>query len=357
MNTVRVFRAPGRVNLIGEHTDYNDGFVMPVAIHFQTTVTISSRDDRRIWIRSATLGETAEFELGNPAARPRRSWTDYVQGVAVMLERAGRRVSGADIVIQSDVPMGAGLSSSAALEVSVALALTQNSGLSLPRMELARICQQAESEFVGMRCGIMDQFISLHGEQDHAVLLDCRSLRHRSLPLPMHTRLVIANSMVKHELASSEYNNRRAVCEEGSRLLGVAALRDAGSAEALPDAIRPYCRHVIAENARVERAAAALASGDLPGFGKLMYESHASLKDDYRVSCAELDALVDLAREAPGVIGARMTGGGFGGCTVNLVYADRVEAFSSHLAAGYERLTGNKPDIYITRAVQGASEV
>jgi galactokinase len=344
------------VNLIGEHTDYNDGFVLPAAIHFQTTVTISPREDRRLWVRSSNLNESAEFELGNRSARPRKDWTDYVFGVAVMLERAGRRVLGADLVIQSDVPLGAGLSSSAALEASAALALTQCSGLSLPRLELARLCQQAESEFVGMRCGIMDQFISLHGERGHAVLLDCRSLEHRTFPLPEGASLVIANSMVKHELASSEYNARRAVCEEGAGLLGVAALRDAASAESLPEILRPYCRHVISENARVRQATKALASG-LTRFGTLMYESHASLRDDYRVSCAELDALVDLARRAPGVIGARMTGGGFGGCTVNLVKAECVDAFCAHLAAGYEQAMGRKPDIYVTRAVDGASEV
>ncbi len=353
----RLFRAPGRVNLIGEHTDYNDGFVMPAAIDFATTVTINPCEDRKVWVRSVNLGETWEFDLTDVGARRRGAWTDYVQGVAVMLVRSGLRIFGADIVISSDVPIGSGLSSSAALEVAVAQALTSASGLTIDRMRLARICQQAEVEFVGMRCGIMDQFISLHGQLDHAVMLDCRSLEHRALPLPAEVRLVIANTMVKHELASREYNNRRAACEAGSRLLGVKALRDARSAESLPEDLRPYCRHVIAENARVENAAAALESGNLAEFGRLMYESHASLRDDYRVSCAELDTMVDLARGLPGVIGARMTGGGFGGSTINLVEAGQAALFASELAAAYERATGRKPEIYITRAVSGAAEI
>lgn len=353
----RLFRAPGRVNLIGEHTDYNDGFVMPVAIEFATTVTISPREDRKVWVRSVNLGEAWEFDLSDAGARRRGAWTDYVQGVALTLVRAGLRIFGADMVISSDVPIGAGLASSAALEVSVAQALTSNSGLSIGRMKLAQICQKAEVEFVGMRCGIMDQFISLHGMASHAVMLDCRNLDHRALPVPENVRLVIANTMVKHELASSEYNNRRQVCEQGARLLGVAALRDAASAESLPQDIGPFCRHVITENARVQRAADALAGGDMATFGRLMSESHESLKNDYRVSCAELDAMVDLAREAPGVIGARMTGGGFGGCTVNLVHAGQVDAFVAHLSMGYERRMNSRPDIFVTRAVSGAAEV
>jgi galactokinase len=364
----RVFRAPGRVNLIGEHTDYNDGFVMPAAIDFYTWVALAPRSDRRLVIHSENLSESAEFDLDAPARGPRHHWSDYVFGVAVMLEEAGHRLRGAGMLIRSDVPMGAGLSSSAAIEVSTGFGLLGNSGIEVNRVELAKLCQRAENEFVGMRCGIMDQFISCSGHAGKALMLDCRSLDYKLLPLPSQVSLVICNTMVRHELASGEYNKRREECEAGvqglrQNLPNVRALRDVSLADLekyggdLPDVVFRRCRHVVSENARVTDAAAALERADLATFGRLMAESHRSLREDYEVSCAELDLMVELANKAPGVIGARMTGGGFGGCTINLVENASLDDFRSSVARGYERETGRAPEIYVSKPAEGASEV
>jgi len=363
----RVYRAPGRVNLIGEHTDYNDGFVMPAAIDRYTQVAIRQRDDRTLSVLSEQYGQV-EFDLDGANPRARSDWSDYVRGVAAKLEQAGYRLKGADLSIRSDVPIGAGLSSSAALEVAAGYALLENSGLEIDRVVLARICQHAENEFVGMRCGIMDQFIACRGRASHGLLLDCRSLEYRLLPLPVDVRLIICDTMVKHKLASSEYNNRRAECEAGVRHFAkwrpyVRALRDVtvndleGHGRDLPEAIYKRCRHVVSENARVLKAAEALERGDLETFGGLMAESHRSLRDDYEVSCAELDTLVDLANRVKGVFGARMTGGGFGGCTINLVRADRVAEFMRDVAQGYEQACGVVPDIYVCATASGVSRL
>jgi galactokinase len=363
----RVFRAPGRVNLIGEHTDYNDGFVMPAAIEFSTWVAASARDDRTLAIRSENFSESREFPLDDADARAEHHWSDYIRGVAVILERAGHRLRGANLLIRGEVPIGSGLSSSAAIEVATASALLAVSGISLGRVEIALLCQRAENEFVGMRCGIMDQFISCSGRAGHALMLDCRSLDYRLLPLPSGVRLVICNTMVHHELAGGEYNRRRADCEAGVRHLAralphIKALRDATLADLeqhgrdLPEVVYRRCRHVIGENARVEQAAAALERGDLSAFGSLMRASHASLRDDYEVSCQELDLMVELANKAEGVYGARMTGGGFGGCTINLVRNENVPAFQESVARGYREATGKDPVIYVSSAVDGASE-
>jgi len=363
----RVYRAPGRVNLIGEHTDYNDGFVMPAAIDRYTQVAIRQRDDRTLSVLSEQYGQV-EFDLDVPNPRARSHWSDYVRGVATKLEQAGYRLKGADLSIRSDVPIGAGLSSSAALEVAAGYALLENSGLEIDRVALARICQHAENEFVGMRCGIMDQFIACGGRAGHALMLDCRSLEYRLLPLPVDVRLIICDTMVKHKLASSEYNNRRAECEAGVRHFAnwrpdVRALRDItlNDLEArgrdLPEVIYKRCRHVVSENARVLKAAEALERGDLETFGRLMAESHRSLRDDYQVSCAELDTLVDLANRVDGVFGARMTGGGFGGCTINLVRADRVAEFMRDVVQGYEQASGVVPDIYVCATAPGVSRL
>jgi galactokinase len=357
----RIFRAPGRVNMIGEHTDYNDGFVMPAAIDFAAHIAASPRNDRRVKVLSRNLDESFEFSLdGSP--QPRRSWSDYVQGVALMLERAGFELSGADLMVDSAVPIGSGLSSSAALEVAAALALLGVSGLAAEPMRIAQICQQAESEFVGMRCGIMDQFIACFGREDRALMLDCRSLEYRELPLPREARMVICNTMVKHELAGSEYNNRRADCEEAARLMGAVSLRDVAIEDfealsgKLPERLRNRARHVVCDNDRVLRAAEALVAGDLAEFGRLMRESHRSLRDDYEVSCRELDLMVEIAGRQPGVYGARMTGGGFGGCTINLVKSEATDDFAAQVAEEYERASGIRPAIYTSRAVGGASE-
>jgi galactokinase len=364
----RIFRAPGRVNLIGEHTDYNDGFVMPAAIDFYTWVAVAPREGRRLSIYSEEFSESVEFDLDESDPRPAGHWSDYVRGVAVSLEQAGYRLRGANLAIRSEVPIGSGLSSSAAIEVASGLAMLDAASLTIDRTELAKICRRAENEFVGARVGIMDQFISCNGKAGHALMLDCRSLDYRLLPVPDEVRLVVCNTMVKHALAGGEYNVRRAECEAGVRHLAkslpnVRALRDVTIEELerygsdLPPVIYKRCRHVITENARVLEAADALERGDLVTFGRLMAESHRSLRDDYEVSCRELDIMVDLASKIEGVYGARMTGGGFGGCTINLVRADSVAHFKQEVARGYEEATGLHPEIYTCTAAEGAGRV
>jgi galactokinase len=363
----RLFRAPGRVNLIGEHTDYNDGFVMPAAIEYSTWVAVALRDDRKLSIFSENFSELIEFDLDDASRQANGHWSNYVTGVALVLEQAGHHLRGASLRISSDVSIGSGLSSSAALEVATAYALLANSGHNIVRTCLAKLCQRAENEFVGARCGIMDQFVSIHGAAGKAMLLDCRSLEYKLLPLPDEARLVICNTMVKHELARGAYNERRAECAAGVQrlarvLTGVKALRDLTESDLelngneLSEVIYRRCRHVISENARVLEAASALELSDLDRFGQLMNESHRSLRDDYEVSCAELDLMVELAQQARGVYGARMTGGGFGGCTVNLVKSESVEEFKHVVAEGYEKTTGLAPEIYVCSAADGAGE-
>ncbi|MFN0120043.1 MAG: galactokinase [Blastocatellia bacterium] len=362
----RIWRAPGRINLIGEHTDYNDGFVMPAAIDAAVCCAIAPRADRRLVIHSVNMGETVERDLD--ALTPARHWSDYPAGVAAMLERAGLRLPGANLLIEGNVPPGAGLSSSAAIEVAAAYALLDMAGRELPPAAVARICQMAESEFAGLRCGIMDQFIACHGRAGQAILLDCRTLTYRWLPLPASVRFVVCNTMIRHELAGSEYNLRRADCETGVRqmsalLPGVTALRDVTPADlathghALPDRVRRRCHHVISENARTLAAAEMLERGDLAAFGQLLNASHASLRDDYDVSCPELDLLAALAWPAPGVYGARMMGGGFGGCTINLVEAAHADDFARNIAADYQRRTGVTPEITVCTAADGAGRI
>jgi galactokinase len=364
----RIHQAPGRVNLIGEHTDYNDGFVMPAAVGFFTSVAASARNDRMLVVRSENFQEQIEFSLDSLQPRGNHYWSDYVVGVAKILEMAGHQIPGANLLIYGDVPQGAGLSSSASLEVAVASALLDLSGSRVEPREIAILCQRAENEFVGARCGIMDQFVSSHGQSDHALLLDCRSLEYRLLPLPRDVRLVICNSMVRHQIAGGEYNQRRAQCEEGVRLLAkhlpnIRALRDvtesdlAAWSQSLPEVVRSRCRHVIAENARVLRAQTALETEDLEQYGTLMRESHQSLREDFQVSCDELDLLVDLTLRIDGVYGSRMTGGGFGGCTVNLVREDSVDAFVTTISTEYENARGLKPEIYVCFAADGARRI
>lgn len=362
----RLFRAPGRVNLIGEHTDYNDGFVMPAAIGFYTTVAAAPRADRKLAIFSAGFNEKVEFDLDSIKPTPAGHWSDYVRGVAGVLMAQGHKIRGADLAISSEVPIGAGLSSSAAIEVSTALALLGISGIEMDSMSIARACQRAEHVYSGALCGIMDQFISCHGQAGHALMLDCRSLEHEALPLAEDVELVICNTEVHHNLAGGEYNLRRASCEEGVRILqqhlpGITALRDVSRQQLeeqrihLPELTYRRCRHVVSENARVVASAKALKAGDLKQFGECMAQSHRSLRDDYEVSCKELDIVVRLASSIPGLIGARMTGGGFGGCTINLVKADAAPQFAAHIARDYERETGIRPEVYICKAAQGAS--
>ncbi len=364
----KIYRAPGRVNLIGEHTDYNDGFVMPAAVDFSTWAAVSPRNDRFVSVFSENFGEQFKFSLDDPAPQARRHWSDYVRGVAVTLEQSGYRLGGAELLLRGDVPIGSGLSSSASVEVATGLALLGNSGVAVEREELARLCQRAENEFVGMRCGIMDQFVSCLAQGGKALLLDCRSLAHDLLSLPNEVRLVICNTMVKHELATGEYNRRRAECEAGvshlvSALPRVHALRDVTEAEleshkdGMSEVVYRRCRHVVTENNRVLEAKKALEADNLPEFGRLMNESHRSLRDDYEVSCQELDIMVGLAQEMPSVYGARMTGAGFGGCTIALVFARGAEEFKRRIARAYQTATGITAEVYICRAAAGAQEV
>src|SRR5579864_3121361 len=362
-----IFRAPGRVNLIGEHTDYNDGFVMPAAIGFYTWVAASQRADRNLHIHSDEFSETLTLSLDELAGPPRHHWSDFVRGVAAVLQSSGQHLSGANLMIEGQVPIGAGLSSSASLEVASALALLSAARSEVAPFELVKICQRAEHEYVGTRCGIMDQFIAVFGQSGHALMLDCRTLDSESLTLPANARLVISNSMVKHNLAGGEYNNRRADCETGVSILRkslpqVRALRDVTLAQLeahrkeLPEVVYRRCRHVISENQRVLDAASALRSGDLDGFGQLMYASHRSLRDDYEISVSELDLLVEIASECEGVYGSRMTGGGFGGCTISLVQSECVEEFQRTITHKYKDATGISAPIYVCSAAQGAGE-
>ncbi|HXM98158.1 MAG TPA: galactokinase [Candidatus Dormibacteraeota bacterium] len=364
----RIYRAPGRVNLIGEHTDYNDGFVMPAAIDFYVWVAISPRPDRKLIVHSVNFSETVEIDLLNEDPKPKKHWSDYVQGVVLMLQRANHAIRGADIVIRGDVPIGSGLSSSAAIEVSTGFALLDIAGLTIDRVELAKLCRRAENEFVGAQVGIMDQFISACGHKGRALMLDCRSLEFKLLPVPSSVSLVICNTMIRHELSKGEYNTRRKECGEAVRLLsgvlpGIRALRDVTPQDLqrhcaiLPPVILKRVRHVVSEDARVQDAAAALQRQDLSTFGNLMGESHRSLRDDYQVSCRELDIAVELAAGVPGVYGARMTGGGFGGCTINLVASQSVQDFKRHVSEGYERKTGISPQIFVSSAAEGVGEV
>lgn len=361
----QIFRAPGRVNLIGEHTDYNDGFVMPVAIQFYAYVAIASRGGQYIRVRSRNFDESAEFSIAENSRGARGHWSDYVRGVLGVFRAQGITVDGADVMISSEVPVGSGLSSSAAIEVASALAFLSIADRKLSPMEIARACQKAEHEYVGSMCGIMDQFIACFGQTGQAVLLDCRSLSYEFLPTDPAARILICNTGVKHEHASSGYNRRRADCYAGvsairAHRMPIAALRDLTSAslekfrDCLPQAIYRRCRHVVTENERVRAAATALKVHDLESFGRLMHESHRSLRDDYEVSCRELDLMVHIAHKVPGVYGARMTGGGFGGCTVNLVHADAVDDFINIVKQEYARATGNVPDVHVCVAAQGA---
>jgi galactokinase len=363
-----IYRAPGRVNLIGEHTDYNDGFVLPAAIEFYCWVAAAPRKDGKLVIYSENFNETAEASLDSLTPLGKKHWVNYPLGVAWALRRSGKPLMGANICIAGGVPLGAGLSSSAAIEVAVGFALLGASGLDIDRTELAQLCQKAEGEFVGARVGIMDQFVSCYGRASHALFLDCRSLKYEFIKLPDNLQLVICNTMVRHEVASGEYNARRAECEEGLRILQKAfpeirALRDVTLSELeahrqnLSPTVFARCRHVITENARVKSAVEALRRGDIKALGPLMQDSHQSLRDDYEVSCKELDLMVEIAMAQPGVIGARMTGGGFGGCTINLLPSAAVSNFQRKVVKEYSTKTGLIPGIYVSPASEGAQQM
>ncbi|HHV61203.1 MAG TPA: galactokinase [Firmicutes bacterium] len=370
---VRIARAPGRVNLIGEHTDYNDGYVLPVAIDRQVIVAAQPRPDRVVKLYSVEYDIQVEFNLDQIQYDVEHRWTNYFRGVLKMLEDRGIRLKGMNALVTGDVPQGAGLSSSAAFEVASCYAAQLVSDFPMDPVEMALLCQQAENDFVGVSCGIMDQFASRMARQGHALFLDCRTRAYEQVPLPSRgMRIVICDSGVRRGLVDSEYNNRRRECEAGvayfrSVLPDIIALRDVPVEEfeeyggELPPVVRKRCAHVIYENTRVQRSVEVLKAGDIAAFGRLMYESHESLRDLYEVSCPELDALVDIARGLRGVLGARMTGAGFGGCTVNLVEEDAVDGFCAAMPEAYARAAGEERagrlKIYVTSAEDGAMEL
>jgi galactokinase len=364
----RLFSAPGRVNLIGEHTDYNDGFVLPMAINRRTFVAAAQRDDRHVCVRSLDIEADATFELDEKSSAPQEHWLAYVEGVARVLEQRGATLTGAEIAISSEIPMGAGLSSSAALEISAGTAFIALSRERLDPVQLALAAQTAEQVYAGTKCGIMDHLTATLGQKAQALLIDCRSLNITPIDLNLPgIAIVVCNTNVKHELASSAYNERRAECERGVEILhekmpDIRALRDVSMADLnryaqlLPEPVRRRCRHIVTENERTLRAADALRGGDVEQLGKLMKLSHQSLRDDYEVSCPELDTMVEIAMQQEGVAGARMTGGGFGGCTVNLVHRDVLKGFQECVVRDYHQATGLVPAIYIVEADVGVRE-
>jgi galactokinase len=363
-----IFAAPGRVNLIGEHTDYAEGFVMPAAIDFATLAGISPRSDGKIVIYSENFKEERTFDANALPRTGSKDWSDYPLGVMVTLAGEGHRIPSLSLSLLGDVPLGSGLSSSAAIEVATALAVTSLLGVEYARPKLARLCQRAENEFVGANCGIMDQFISANGAENHALLLDCRDLSFKLAPIPASVALVIANTMVKHSVAGGEYTTRRAEVEEAAAVIArhrpeVRFLRDATvedlhrwGAEMSTNALK-RARHVITENTRTVAAADALMGHDLKQLGRLMAEAHASYSFDFEASCVEADTMVTLAHDLPGLIGARLTGGGFGGCTINLVEQGRANEFAASLAASYATAMEIVPQIHICHASSGAHKV
>jgi galactokinase len=357
--------APGRVNLIGEHTDYNDGFVLPAAIDRGVAVGARRVPGDTFTVHALDLDERCAFPRGRFERDPRHPWANYFQGVIWALSGRGIDVPTCEAAITGDLPRGAGLSSSAAFEVATALVLRALGNLALSSLDVAKLAREAENGFVGVACGIMDQMASTFGAAGRALLLDCRSLAHHTVEIPAGLAIVVANTGVHHELASSEYNKRRSECEEGVRILsslraGVRSLRDVEPEDEarffskLPPVVRKRCRHVVSENARVLEAVKALRAGDTSRLKTLLAASHFSLRDDYEVSCPELDALVDLALAHPACHGARLTGAGFGGSTVNLVDAGAVEAFSAVVSDGYQRRTGRAAGVHVFRPSAGA---
>ncbi len=360
-----VVRAPGRVNLIGEHTDYNDGFVLPAAIDRHIFFAGRRRDDRTVRAHAADFQDSVEFSLDDIQRDAAHPWSNYLRGVSKFLEEDGHRLAGADVAFGGNVPRESGLSSSAALEVGATAFWRKMMDLRLDPVYAVKLSRRAENEFVGVPCGIMDQFISALGRQDHALFLDCRDLAYRHVPLRGDVKIVVCNSGIKRALAQSEYEVRlkqcrQAVAQLGTSGLAVKSLRevDTDDLEAgrktLTEILLRRARHVVTENERVLEAVKVLEEGDLERFGELMNASHISLRDDYEVSCKELDVLVELARKQPGVLGARMTGAGFGGCTVNLVRQNAADAFAEAVARGYQDALGLKAEVYVCQASAGA---
>ncbi len=357
-----VVQAPGRVNLIGEHTDYNDGFVMPMAIERATWIALRPRTDTTVELHSLDHGESAVFSLQH-LQRDAMSWREYPKGVAHALREAGYALRGWEGVTVCDVPMGAGLSSSASYELAVARAFSAASGFPWEAPRMAVLGQKAENEWVGVKCGIMDQMISAVGERDKAVLIDCRDLSRKAAPLPAGTAVVIMDTMTRRGLVDSAYNERRQQCHAAAAYFQVKALRDVSldhfrrHGQGLDAVVARRARHVISENERTVRAAEVMARGDAAALGQLMNASHDSLRDDFEVTNHELNVIVEVARGQSGCQGARMTGAGFGGCAVALVSQAAVESFTAQVHRDYARQTGKTPALYVTRAAAGASVV
>jgi len=364
------FSAPGRVNLIGEHTDYNEGFVLPIAIGRKIIMLGQLRNDRLVQVFDLGYKAEAKFSLDNLSPSKKDTWANYLMGVVDEIQKAGYPLQGANLIFTSNIPQRVGLSSSAALEVVTALTMAKLNLLEIKPVEMAHLCRKAENNFVGVACGIMDQYISCLGQKNYALFIDCRSNDYDLIPFKDHNyQIVICNSKVQRGLVNSEYNKRKEECKMAAeffkhKLKGeIRALRDITIDEykkyqsQLPEVIARRARHVISENRRVQTGVQALRMGNYSTFGQLMIESHKSLKDDYEVSCAELDLLVDLASKQEGVLGARMTGAGFGGCTVNLLKKDYVNAFEKTIKQEYKKITGILPDIYVTPPAEGAKQL
>jgi galactokinase len=366
-----IARAPGRVNLLGEHVDYNDGFVLPAAIDRATYVVLGKSGTEKSSLLALDLGDQAFFDPASILAKndlnghPLPGWARYPAGVQWSLNLEELETPGLNAIYASDVPRAAGLSSSASVEMAFAVAWRQLGGWNRPALRLAQICQRAENQYVGVNCGIMDQFASACGVADHALFLDCRSMEWQPVRLPSNVSIVIANTAVQRSLTTSAYNDRRASCEEAVRILqdkipGVRALRDVSVSDfrryssLLSTTTSKRAQHIVEEIARTRHAVELLESRNVARFGKLMDECHASLRDLYGVSCPELDVMVEIARGLPGCYGARLTGAGFGGCTVNLVEDESAGTFAVDLAKGYEMRTGLHPEIYVCRAADGA---
>ena len=361
------FSAPGRVNLIGEHTDYNDGFVLPMAIEKEIVMLGQLRNDRLVQVFDLGYKVKIKFSLDRLSPSKKDTWANYLMGVVDEIQKAGYVLQGANIIFRSDIPQKAGLSSSAALEVVTALTMVKLNSLNIEPIKMARLCQQAENNFVGVACGIMDQYVSCLGKKNHALFINCRINDYELVPFKdQNYQIVICNSKIQRGLVNSEYNKRREECKTAAEFFNhklkreIRALRDVTIDEyrkyqgQLPKAIARRARHVISENYRVQIGVQALREGNFSTFGQLMIESHQSLKDDYEVSCDELDLLVDLALKQKGVLGARMTGAGFGGCTVNLIEKNYIDAFKKNIKNEYKKITGINPDIYITLPAEGA---
>lgn len=362
-------RAPGRVDLLGSHTDYNEGFVLPVAVDADVVAAGAPRDDDTIAVYSANFDQLSEFQLADIRPDQVHKWSNYIRGVALFLLEAGVELRGVNVAIHGTVPIGSGLSSSAAIEMASGCLFQQLFGFEMGGTDLALIGQKAENRFVGVNTGIMDQFISRLARKDHALFIDCRTLECEQVPLETSSvKIVVCDTMKRRGLVDSEYDLRRSQCEEAARLFGqwlpnVRALRDVSVRDfeeyqhRLPDVIRKRARHVVYENERVLASREALAAGDFARFGEMMNASHDSARDLYEVSCAELEAMVEVSRAAPGALCARVAGAGFGGCTVSLVDAGYVEQFVDQVTAGYQAKTGLGPALYVSGAADGASVV